>query len=355
MRKVGEFKKEIRAKEFAEFLLKKNITSLLEEDQGIYAVWVHDEGHIEQAKKYFDDFSKVKGFISNPFIKEKTEKSPTNLKLIRSNGYVTRGLIVICSLIFALGVFQTYAKADTNNSLKSFPPIVKALIIDYPQQSRILDQLIDKYGAEKVKANTLPEEAQSLIKEHNTNAPWIGIYNILLSSKENRKDLWDGKLFGDVRRGEVWRLFTPAILHTGLLHLLFNILWLSLLGRMIEFNIGKLRLILFILFTALISNVCQYLISGPYFMGISGVLSAFIGFIWVRKKIAPWEVYLVSKQTLYFFMIFILGFLALQIAAFFLQLFSIYSIPLAIANTAHISGFLVGLFVGRFKSINPRG
>ena len=46
----------------------------------------------------------------------------------------------------------------------------------------------------------------------------------------------------EVFSGEVWRLFTPIFIHFGLIHILFNMIWLFQLGSMIEGRQGSLLL-----------------------------------------------------------------------------------------------------------------
>src|SRR6185436_15975918 len=80
--------------------------------------------------------------------------------------------------------------------------------------------------------------------------------------------LWIGErapVFSEILRGEIWRLFTPILIHGGLLHLAFNVLCLLDLGGMIERRHGSLRLGILVLAFAAVSNVAQYLTTGPLF------------------------------------------------------------------------------------------
>jgi GlpG protein len=72
----------------------------------------------------------------------------------------------------------------------------------------------------------------------------------------------------EIHAGEVWRLFTPVLVHFGPAHLLFNMLWLFQLGGMIESRQGHLRFALLTLALAIGSNVAQYTAAGPGFGGI---------------------------------------------------------------------------------------
>ena len=102
-------------------------------------------------------------------------------------------------------------------------------------------------------------------------------------------------LFNDMNRPsslvwlhQPWRLFTPAFLHFGVAHVLFNSLWMWDLGRRLEFFLGRFMLILFFLLTAAISNGVQYWWQ-PHnpFGGMSGVIYALVGFMMISHKLRP--------------------------------------------------------------------
>jgi len=90
-----------------------------------------------------------------------------------------------------------------------------------------------------------------------------------------------------VLHGQVWRLVTPAFIHFGLIHLLFNMLWLKDLGSTVERHKGWPFLLAFVAATAAASNLVQFLWAGPFFGGMSGVVYALLGYLWIHGKFDP--------------------------------------------------------------------
>ncbi len=136
--------------------------------------------------------------------------------------------------------------------------------------------------------------------------------------------------FYEIIHGQIWRLITPIFLHMSFLHILFNMLWFKDLGYLIEHSFGKYFLLAFVLITGLISNFCQYIVSGPQFGGMSGVLYAMLGFIWVYKKLNSDFEYSLPRFDV-----------GMMIGWFFLCLTGVLG---PIANTAHGGGLVAGIF-----------
>ena len=139
----------------------------------------------------------------------------------------------------------------------------------------------------------------------------------------------ESDFLAEVFRGQLWRLVTPIFLHMNLMHILFNMLWFKDLGYLIEFQYKKRFLILFILGTGIFSNICQYFISGPHFGGMSGVLYAMCGFVWVRGQCDPITEYKFPHRDL-----------MIMVGWMFLCLTGLVG---PVANMAHAAGLFSGM------------
>lgn len=65
-----------------------------------------------------------------------------------------------------------------------------------------------------------------------------------------------------VAAGEFWRLLTAAFLHGGLLHLLMNMYMLMVLGRQLEYALGRGRFIVLYAISALGGSAASYWFNG---------------------------------------------------------------------------------------------
>ncbi len=123
--------------------------------------------------------------------------------------------------------------------------------------------------------------------------------------------------------------------------------WLITLGKQLEQRLPSWRYLLFILIVAAFSNTAQYLMSGPNFLGFSGVLCGMLAFMWERQKRAAWEGYRMDRLTFLFMLIFVLGLASLQILSFFVEKAFAISLSSNMANMAHLSGGGMGWWLGR--------
>lgn len=135
--------------------------------------------------------------------------------------------------------------------------------------------------------------------------------------------------------GEIWRLLTPAFLHFGIFHVLFNSLWMWELGRRLEFLLGRWHFLLFFIVTGIAANFAEFLWSGhPGFGGMSGVVYALVGFIAVRQRLAPHPLMDVPR-SLIGFMLFWLVLCMTGVVDYF--------ISGSVANAAHLGGLIAGV------------
>src|SRR3989338_1796285 len=381
MRLVGDIEEERKAYLFYSFLSKQGIESTYEpfadplSQKKSYHIWVYEEEQVEKAQLWLEEFKKdpqslpfaeMKASLPPPepprplLIEEPKEEIP-RLKvkvLLRQrkplSHPLTTLLIATALFLYLWNGFQEAKIAQAKGRLALqiiLTPLQEELLFDYPQAMDYLKQLVLEYPLEGVKElKDLPQGAQMLILKSEETPSWKGLFSLLVPPAKVKWEMVKSvPFFEKIREGEIWRLITPVFLHRDFLHLLFNMAWLWILGFQIEERISRWKILLFILIVGVISNVAQYLMSGPLFLGFSGVVVGMAGLIWMRQTLAPWEGYPLNKATLIFILLFIIAMFVLEVVTLTLQFLGVTELAPNIANAAHVVGGLAGIGLGRLS------
>lgn len=394
MRLIHTFHDDRQARAFSLFLIGKGIENHVEAhketDWGsdtygdiLCYFWIVEEDDLERAKELLKEylenptdprFTPKEPLAPPPFIENKEEsiqRESVREKLLRRLPPIKKEapfistatfyLLLLSIFCFLFSVPKTPLPQKIPEGIPSTPffisPLKKAFYYDYPNAYVQVDRLIQAYGVQALeKPNALPAEGKFLLLQIAEIPHWNGIYDSIVATFRAGSLVGPGAIpmFEKIREGELWRLFTPCFLHLDFFHILFNMLWLFVLGKQIEQKIGIPRYLLFTLIVGIFSNTAQYLMSGPNFMGYSGILCGMIAFVWYRQKRAPWEGYQLQPSTVTFVTAFILVMFALQLFAFFIEIAG-YEIPFfPIANTAHLSGAFAGYLIARWETLSRR-
>ena len=294
MRHIGSFANEAQARFFTDYLLSRDIRSQLDlEADRSWSIWIQDEDQIVAAQEALQRFQ------ANPTAAE-FQKAPEEAERAR--------------------------KKEAEDLAK------------YRQRVRSSKSLFVKFGGYGVGPLTFTMIiACVLIALYSKVGVHEWVRSLYISDQINmfRRDL------PEVMHGQIWRLFTPIFMHADIakdpLHLIFNMMWLYQLVSMIEARQNSLFLLLFVAVSAALSNLGQYFHSGPAFHGMSGVVYALAGYIWIRGKYNPSSGLYLSRQNVVILLIW---------------LFVCYTGWVGpVANTAHAVGLVVGMIWGGAASI----
>jgi GlpG protein len=297
-----------KAESFVSYLLTKDIATYVEStsDQNEWEVWIRDEDELDLAKREYSlfvaapDDAKYRLAVDQAkgIVKEKKQKSAERQKNIQ------------------------YATTRVNPNLfgGSLPPLTLTLIL-----------LCVFFGLVQF-ADPGPKNWLS-----NFAMKQLRFVDMDLYAKSRDAAV-------SLKQGELWRVLTPAFLHAGPFHLLFNMLSLASLGRLTERLEGIGRYALILLIVAIGSHLLQGLVpikwfGSPNFVGISGVIFGLLGYMGTKTTLRPdlgfqlpGQVYLMTGLIL------VLGFAGSGATGF------------QLANLAHLGGLVTGIVVGLVMS-----
>jgi GlpG protein len=299
MRLIGHLADEPAARTFADYLCVQGIENQIEfhKEEG-WAVWINDEDKIQRATSLLEVFRQNPTDPKYPaagkgaaVLRAKEEKReaicrkkphhPWQLLLpLRAYGFGPLTFVLI-AISVAVAIYSRLGDEPR--------PILSLFITDYTVSGNFL--------------------------EWNTTLP-------------------------ELRHGQIWRLVTPIFIHFGLLHILFNLLWLRDLGSMIEGHQSSWRLAVLVLVIGACSNLAQFYYHGPAFGGMSGVVYGLLGYIWMRGRFDPGSGLFVQPATV------------IMMIIWFFACFT--PIMPNVANACHAVGLVMGIAWGYLSSLRYR-
>jgi len=137
-----------------------------------------------------------------------------------------------------------------------------------------------------------------------------------------------------ILEGDWWRLFTPMLLHAGLLHLLFNMVGLYNIGFPAEREFGSLKIGVIYVASGIIGVLFSaVMLPNTVSVGASGAIFGLFGSAWA-DLIHNWSLYRTQAKSV-----------LLQ-----LTLATVFNLGLGLMpfldNFAHIGGFICGMTMG---------
>jgi len=177
-----------------------------------------------------------------------------------------------------------------------------------------------------------------------TNFGFSSLLEPFLFLKNNGSSLYPSLEHTFLVSWEWWRLITPTFLHFSLTHLIFNCLWIYILGSKIEIIDGRGMFLTLFLFAGLSSNLGQYFFTGDYlFGGLSGAVYGLLGFCFILDLDYRGQRYdLPNALYIFMFIWLLLGFTGI------LSIFGFGNV----ANIAHLVGMIAGFIFGLIAKFN---
>jgi GlpG protein len=280
MRSIGTISDETRARRFGDFLTSQGIDTNVEPAAGGFQIWVLDDDKLQAAAA---DLTAFQAAPDDPRFAATAGAARAQRDRIESKARRLRRNFIDVRTQFAGGLHR-------------HAPIITLILI-------LLSALVtfqSNFGHN-------PEIASRLLFSlYPRGAP-------------------------EIRHGQIWRLITPIFLHYSFFHILFDMWWLWDLGSAVERRRGPWWYLCFILFTGCLSTTTQGLIT-PGVGGMSGVVYALFGYVWMVGRFRPQEQLGVSTETVWIMLVWLVA------------CFTGWLGP--IGNYAHLAGLLLGVLIG---------
>lgn len=316
MRRIGFIDNERDATRFCDYLVSQRIHARPEKDehQGAecYGIWVKEEQRVGDAKALLDQFHANPLDTRYDASKEaeavRKQEADENAKRLKN-------------------ITKVSHRGGGGMASRSVPVTIAAIAVC------VLAGLMTGFGNPSLRVDRLGRIVPTLESR---------VFDAMtFMSAKDRRETDDA--FATIRTGEVWRVFTPAILHGNMMHLAMNMMGLFFLGSAVERLHGGRWLLLMLVTIAIFANLVQVFWpesnnGGPNAVGASGATYGLFGFFVVRPFVQP--MYPVALPPS--FLLLGLGFLVAGV---------LMIVP-SMANGAHVGGLVGGMI---FAGLIPTG
>ncbi|MFG0265464.1 MAG: rhomboid family intramembrane serine protease [Rhodopirellula sp. JB055] len=277
MRRIGTFSDPKLADQFNDYLQTQRIPAKVDHDENSHDIWIRDEKDVATAREAMEEFNQsptaAKFDVSVEAArlrKEDEAEKQRKLALQKKSQQKLRGrsgafggrnamsgnIPVVIGMIVVCGVISYMTNFANPKPLRDLPNNMTLEGWERGDYFSFEEKLF--FGL------TLAGE----VDYRKTGDPWVSI-----------------------KKGEVWRLITPAFLHGSPMHLVFNMMALFTLGSVVERLHGSLFLAGLLIGSHLIGTIVQVVLpdwlEGPMAIGASGAVFGVFGFIWIRPKFQP--------------------------------------------------------------------
>lgn len=317
MRKIGELTERAEAVRFCDYLLTIDISAMAEtshSDPQAWAIWIRDEDRLDEARTQFAAFREQPGDAkynvqkqADEIRKQQEAKNKDRLKQQRKVGGA--------------------AWAGSGNFMTRKPRLTIALVITCVVLFFITDP-----GAQRSGDDAGAQLFRAL--------RFVGVQDYVES---------EGDPLASIKKGEIWRVFTPNLLHGSLMHLGFNMMALFFLGGAIERLQSPGAFALLVFLTGVTAIVLQSVFpeslgGSPNVIGISGAVYGLFGYLWIRPILQPTFPNLIPPSTVMLMMVFLFMFILLPQGSMG---------GVSVANVAHVAGLLTGIACAAVASRMP--
>jgi len=302
MRQVGTLPNETQARRLVDYLTTQEIESRAEAEDGGWAIWVMDEDQFEQAQ---DEYQSFRDHPDDPRYtdvadeaqrkrRERAEKQRAAAKnVVEMRGQWNRGMTRRAPATFLL---------------------IAACVVVFMMTHMGSKELSD------LTYRTLAFRDPAVTSEQDP-AP---------------------SAYRDIKRGEIWRLASTMLLHAGIMHIFFNMYMLYYFGGQMESRKGWPLFVAFVLLASTLATLAQVALTGPNVVGMSGVVYALFGYIWMKARFDPKSGFFIGQFTV------------ILLIGWFFAGFLDWGMFRNIANGAHGAGLLFGVVLGYLPELVPQ-